>query len=48
MWAKIKQFFAQLPRQSIEDWQVEQYLNSAQNVCDLEDRMRKVSQGKFL
>lgn len=47
MWAKIKEFFAHIDRQSSMDWQVEQYLNSAQNASDLEDRMRRISQGKF-
>jgi hypothetical protein len=47
MWAKIKQFFARIDRQSSNDWQVERYLNSAQNASDLEYRMRQISQGKF-
>jgi hypothetical protein len=47
MWAKIKSFFAHISRQSSMDWQVQQYLNSAQNVYDLEYRIRRVSQGKF-
>lgn len=47
MWAKIKEFFARINCQSSMDWQVERYLNSAQNVSDLEYRMRQISQGKF-
>jgi hypothetical protein len=45
MWARIKQFFAFMTRQSSMDWWEEQYLNAAQNAADLEHRQRQLSQG---
>ena len=45
MWARIKKFFARPSRQSSLDWWDEQYLNAAQNACDLENRQRQLLQG---
>jgi hypothetical protein len=44
MWAKINNFLAHIFRQPTMDWQEERYLNSAQNVSDLEHRQRQLSQ----
>ena len=45
MWTRINNFLADIFGQPTMDWQEERYLNSAQNVADLEHRQRQLLQG---
>lgn len=42
MWEKINNFFSQFGEQKTLNWWEEQYLNSAQNHADLENRQREL------
>jgi hypothetical protein len=42
MWEKIINFFSQFGEQKTLNWWEEQYLNSAQNHADLENRQREL------
>jgi hypothetical protein len=42
MWEKIISFFSQVTGQQTLTWWEEQYLNSAQNHADLENRQREL------
>ena len=43
MWEKIINFFSQFGEQKTLNWWEEQYLNSAQNHADLENRQRELT-----